>query len=645
MPRQNLINVDVRIGGRKCKVRKRGCSSSSSSSLVQRNGLKRAFLVGRRVGSSTPVPRWKMMSSRSPSMESGDKAALKYSGEEAREMSISARKLAATLWEIDGLPSPRVRRESLNGVGGVVRRERVLEEAKPGSTVLTLSDLFGSHVSERMESYPLQKTSHRRRASTSSHKLLQIESGLGATKSPHNRLVEVDQAQNHARSPCRQVVGTKNLLKDVYNGLITSKELLRVMSRVSHRDEQNSARSSLFSALKFELDRACIHVSKLIQEQRKGGEIAVLVKQLEEEKLVWKLKEQDKIRRAIASVNGELETERKMRRRTERLNKKLGMELAETRESLAKMSKELESEKRAREIFEQVCDELARGIGEDRAEVEELKKRSAKVCEEVEKEREMMQLADVLREERVQMKLAEAKYQFEEKNALVDTLRNELETYLKSKNGEEQQGDGSPSYDKIKELERYLRETLPSPYDYQDKDRDDVLDVSLVNRVDQHEEEEEEEENDDDDEDDDDEEDDDSADSDLHSIELNMDDISKSFQWRDTTKAESKRNSVEKSKGRKSISAKTKKPPPPPPVAISSDGNKQETLDMFDKRGLFEFSSQPWKKNDVEDELERYNMIKDLRDHIVSTSRIASSQDLSSPSKEDPPNGVVPCHG
>ncbi|XP_047943168.1 eukaryotic translation initiation factor 5B-like [Salvia hispanica] len=563
MPRQNLINVDVRIGARKCKVRKRGCSSSSSSSLVQNSRLKRAFLVGRRVGSSTPVPRWKMMSSRSPSMESGDKAALKYlavrGGEEAREMSISARKLAATLWEIDGLPSPRVRRESLNGVGGVVRRERMLEEAKkPGSTALALSDLFGSHVSEV---------------------------GIGC--------------------------------------------LLVVLCC-------NSARLSLFSALKFELDRACIHVSKLIQEQRKGGEIAVLLKQLEEEKLVWKLKEQDKIRRAIASVNGELESERKMRRRTERLNKKLGTELAETRESLAKMSKELESEKRAREIFEQVCDELARGIGEDRAEVEELKRRSAKVCEEVEKEREMMQMADVLREERVQMKLAEAKYQFEEKNALVDTLRNELEAYLKSKNGEEQQqGDGSPSYDKIKELERYLRETLPSPYEYHDKARDDVLDVSLVNRVDQHEEEDD---DDDDDDDDDEEEDDedDSADSDLHSIELNMDDISKSFQWSDTAKAESKRNSIDKSKGRRSI----KKPPPPPPaLAISTDGNKQETLDVFDRRGLFEFSSQPWKKSDVEDELERYNMIKDLRDHIVSTSRIASSQE------DDPPNGVVPCHG
>ncbi|XP_057807129.1 uncharacterized protein LOC131021837 [Salvia miltiorrhiza] len=651
MPRQNLINVDVKIGGRKCKVRKRGCSSSSSSSLVQNNRLKRAFLVGKRVGSSTPVPRWKMMSSRSPSVESDKAATLKYlatrGGEKARELSISARKLAATLWEIDGMPSPRVRRDNFDdrrsAVGGVVR----LEEAKSGSTALVLSDLFRSSVAEGMEPLPPKMTSHRRRASASSQKLLQVDSGLGGTKSPHNCLVEVDQVQNHARSPCRQVVGTKNRLQDVYNGLITSKELLKVMSRVSHLEEQNSTRLSLFSALKFELDRACIHVSKLIQEQRKGGEIGVLVKQLEEEKLVWKLKEQDRIRNAIASVNGELETERKLRRQTERLNKKLGIELAETRESLTKITKELESEKRAREIFEQVCDELARGIGEDRAEVEELKRRSAKVCEEVEKEREMLQLADVLREERVQMKLAEAKYQFEEKNALVDTLRNELEAYLKSKNGEEQQqGDGSPSYDKIKELERYLRETLPSPYEYQDKDRDDVLVVSAVNKADQHKEEEEE---DDDDDDVDDDEDDDSADSDLHSIELNMDDISKSFQWGGPAKAESRRNSVDKSKGRKSISGKIKKPTAAaaailPETKLSSDGNKQETLDMFDRRGLFEFSSQPWKKKDVEDELERYNMIKDLRDHIVSTSRIASSQDLATSPSKDPPNGV-PCHG
>ncbi|KAK6163613.1 hypothetical protein DH2020_000477 [Rehmannia glutinosa] len=627
MPRQNL-NLDGKIGGRKCKVRKRGCSSSSSSSLAQNYRLKRAFLVGKRLGSSTPVPKWKMMSSKSPSLMENDGAFKYLGGEKARELSVSARKLAATLWEIDGLPSTRVRRECLeekiNEVGIVVRKERVMGSSKLGSMALVLSDLSHSPVSERMD--PPKVDSHRRRASAGSQKLLQADCNLGGAKSLHNCLVEVDQMQNH--------------LKDVYNGLITSKELLKVMSRICRFDQENSTSLSLYSTLKFELDRACAHVTKLIQEQRTNrNEIDILLQQFEEEKVVWKLKEQDRIRSAITSIAGELDKERKLRRQTERLNKKLGRELAETKVSLSKANKDFESEKRAREILEQVCDELARGIGEDRAEVEELKRQSAKVCEEVEKEREMLQLADILREERVQMKLSEAKYQFEEKNAVVDKLRNELEAYLKSKKGEEQE-NGSPSYDKIKELEKYLRETLPGSYQIHDTEK---YNNGEVNK-----------------EEDDEEEDDDSADSDLHSIELNMDDISKSFHWNSGVKNESRRNSVEKSKGRKSISEKIKKPTIPLETKLADSveweftADKRENLDVFDRRGVFEFTSRPWKK-DVEDEIERYNMIKDLRDHIVSGSKMASSQDSASPSRKnfgqqsvcvssEDPNGVV-CHG
>lgn len=156
MPRQNL-NVDGKIGGKKCKVRKRGCSSSSSSSFAQSYRLKRAFLVGKRVGSSTPVPVWRIMSSlRSPGMES-DKALFKYvvakGGEKGREVPVSARKLAATLWEIDNLASPRVSSSSkcmddkLSEVG-VSRKDRNLESSRLGSLAIGLSDPFRSPASE-----------------------------------------------------------------------------------------------------------------------------------------------------------------------------------------------------------------------------------------------------------------------------------------------------------------------------------------------------------------------------------------------------------------------------------------------------------------------------------------------------------------
>ncbi|MCD7462715.1 hypothetical protein HAX54_049250 [Datura stramonium] len=119
--------------GQQCinKVRKRGGSSSSSSSLVQSYRLKRAVLVGKRGGgggsnSTTPVPLWKMNSSRSPSLQndsgSGSKLfknlqqqqTAKAIGTEKgntttnKDLSVSARKLGATLWEINGvLPTPK----------------------------------------------------------------------------------------------------------------------------------------------------------------------------------------------------------------------------------------------------------------------------------------------------------------------------------------------------------------------------------------------------------------------------------------------------------------------------------------------------------------------------------------------------------
>ena len=60
-----------------------------------------------------------------------------------------------------------------------------------------------------------------------------------------------------------------------------------------------------------------------------------------------------------------------------------------------------------------------------------------KTRKEVEVEREMMQLADVLREGKVQMKLSEAKHQVKEKNSTVDKLRNQLKAFLGTKKGKE----------------------------------------------------------------------------------------------------------------------------------------------------------------------------------------------------------------
>lgn len=139
MPRKNL-NEDGKIGG-KCKIRKRGCSSSSSSSLVHNYRLKRAILVGKRGGSNTPMPTWKM-STRLPTLHN-DKAAGK-----GKEASMSARKLAATLWEINEVPSHN-KKDNLKDRGSKVEmgsKEKILKASKMGS--VALPDLSYSPISE-----------------------------------------------------------------------------------------------------------------------------------------------------------------------------------------------------------------------------------------------------------------------------------------------------------------------------------------------------------------------------------------------------------------------------------------------------------------------------------------------------------------
>ncbi|KAG9153571.1 hypothetical protein Leryth_008509 [Lithospermum erythrorhizon] len=559
-----MLREKLNVEGRKCKVRKRGnVSSSSSSSLMHNYRLKKAVLVGKRGGASTPVPMWKT-SSRSPSLV--NERAFKFlafkGGEKGVKFSVSARKLAATLWETNG---------ELSEVE-MVKKDRLLKASKMSSMALKLVDPSHYPVSERMGQS--KESSHRRRGSVGSQKLILAE---------YNQEV-FDSLQNSSRSEINYALHrspamhghAKKRLKEVRNGLETSKELLKVMNRIWGPEEHTSTSESLFTALKEEINRAYYHINKLIQQQRStGSEIDLLLKQFEEEKAARKFKEHDRIHNAITSIAGELEKEKKLRRQTERLNKNLGRELADTKASLSMAIKELENEKREKEILQQVCDELVKGIGEDRAEA---KKQSEKVREEVEKEREMLQFADKLREERVQMKLSEAKYEFEEKNAVVDKLRNELEACLKTKFAKNQDY-GSPNFDKIKELEMYLKETLPKTCQYRDEPEGENI----------------------------------SADSEFHSIELNMNGNRKSYE-------KPQRQSI-------------------PLERVTSDGiewefspRKQDNSDAFDKKGVFDFPSGDWRKN-YDDEIDRYNMIKNLRDHIVSSTKSASSQGFASPTK------------
>lgn len=109
------------------KIRKRGCSSSSSaSSRIHSYRLnKRAILVGKnRVGlggsrSGTPAPTWRTTFLRS-AVDSP-----KYSQSGKSTQPVSARRLAATLWEMNEMPSPKLMKKEQQKKNGNLKREKV----------------------------------------------------------------------------------------------------------------------------------------------------------------------------------------------------------------------------------------------------------------------------------------------------------------------------------------------------------------------------------------------------------------------------------------------------------------------------------------------------------------------------------------
>ncbi|WMV52468.1 hypothetical protein MTR67_045853 [Solanum verrucosum] len=610
MPRQDQAMVEGLIP----KIRKRGCSSSSSaSSKVYNYRFKRAILVGKsRNGlglglglrgsrSNTPVPSWRATPLRnvveSPKQSLGG----------GISQPVSARKLAATLWEMNEMPSPRMTEEDLEKKKKMMMKKEKIRAGhmSSGSLPPHLCDPSHSPVSERMDrsgtgSYQKRSSTTSRRPRTTDHNVGMLDSLSSAS------FMELE-TRSRAQTPRGSVTGFGSRLKDVSNALTTSKELLKIINRIWAHADQPSSSTSLVSALHTELERARLHVNQLIQDQRSDqNEINYLLKCFAEEKAAWKNKGQQAVEAAIESVANELEVERKLRRRFESLNKKLGKELSDSKASFVKTVKELESEKRAREVMEQVCDELARDIGEDRAEAEEMKRESAKVQEEIEQEREMLQLADRLREERAHVKLSEAKNHFEEKNSAIDKLRKQLEGFLGKKKTKGKR-NGSLNF-------RNNEDTASLSIE---KDNDgEVENVADCGE--------------------------DSAESDLHSIELNMDNSNKSYNWAYPSNVvrESKRISVDERRARNSIAGQPRRSTPiqrsisggvveyvnqAANLPTSGDGLDRERLHELEKLG---------QRYSYLDEAQRLKAVKGLKDHLLASSGTGSCKDISSPIRQ-----------
>ncbi|KAG4134056.1 hypothetical protein ERO13_D08G133400v2 [Gossypium hirsutum] len=239
---------------------------------------------------------------------------------------------------------------------------------------------------------------------------------------------------NPAVTPSSSLDFRGRVVESHYN-LKTSTELLKVLNRIWSLEEQHVSNISLIKALKMELDHARVRIKELLRDQQADRhEIDDLMKQIAEDKLARKSKEQDRIHAAVQSVRDELEDERKLRKRSESLHRKLAREVSDIKVSLSNALKDLERERKSRKLLEDLCDEFARGIKSYEREVHGLRQKSdedwdgAADCD-----RMILHISESWLDERMQIKPEEAQSGFHEQKSMIDKLGFEIETFLQAK--------------------------------------------------------------------------------------------------------------------------------------------------------------------------------------------------------------------
>ena len=217
-----------------------------------------------------------------------------------------------------------------------------------------------------------------------------------------------------------------------YN-LNTSTGLLKVLNRIWSLEEQQTANKSVVKGLKLELQQAQAHIQELKQERRGyRHEVASLMRQLSEDKIVRKNKNQDKIEGALCSLQDEVEDEKRLRWHSEDLHRKSGMELSEIKSAFLKALKDLEKEKKTNGLLEDLCDQFALGVRNYEDEVSMLKQRHVNIYEH-KFDKSVLHISEAWLDERMQMQNINFHEDLLQKPTVTERLSSEIEAFLLAK--------------------------------------------------------------------------------------------------------------------------------------------------------------------------------------------------------------------
>ncbi|TVU33347.1 hypothetical protein EJB05_25158 [Eragrostis curvula] len=258
--------------------------------------------------------------------------------------------------------------------------------------------------------------------------------GVAAGREDGGGVEEADQgsAVNHAISPAHSL-DFKGRFRSASSSLKTSTELLKVLNRIWSLEEQHTANLSVVNGLRLELQQAQAHIQELMQERRRyRHEVSSLMRQLSENKIVKKNKEHGKIEAAVHSLQGELADERRLRRHSEDLHRKLSKDVSEIKSAFLKAVRDLEKEKQGNHLLEELCDQFAMGIRNYEDEVRVVKQRHVKNYE-PNFDKSVLHVAEAWLDERVQMQNTDVKEDLAQKATITDRLSNEIQSFLLSK--------------------------------------------------------------------------------------------------------------------------------------------------------------------------------------------------------------------
>ncbi|XP_044967975.1 myosin-3-like [Hordeum vulgare subsp. vulgare] len=363
---------------------------------------------GRRSGPATPLLRWDVGVRNGAPEKRGEKAVAGPGpggpgpGPRDKARDVSVRRLAAGVWRL------RPPEAVVGGGGGADGRVHVGLEHIPRHLQVQLlkQDTLGHHQNLKNE----------------------ISSPISVLE---RKSEELHKVQFHGASPMLPVTTMEKATKwepDNMKGM-ESHDAYLIASQLNLLDEQQDA--SYVANLQLELRQARDRVGELESERRSTKKkLDHLFKKLAEEKAAWRSREHEKVRAVLEDMKANLDHEKKNRRRLELINMKLVNELKETKMSANQLLQEYDEERKTRELTEEVCNELAREVEEDKAEIEALKHDIQKLREEVDEERKMLQMAEVWREERVQMKLVDAKLTLDAKYTELSRLQQDVEAFV-----------------------------------------------------------------------------------------------------------------------------------------------------------------------------------------------------------------------